>query len=133
MIEFYPQIKQFHIFIAMLSGTLFALRGAFVLAGARWPQALPVKWLSYTIDTCLLTAALMLLTILPSGLYANGWLTVKLTLVVCYIVLGVLALGRDRSTRSRAAYFVAALLVYAQIYFIARTHHPLGAWILLFG
>ena len=58
---------------------------------------------------------------------------IKLTLVVCYIVLGVLALGRDRSTRSRAAYFVAALLVYAQIYFIARTHHPLGAWILLFG
>ena len=43
MIEFYPQIKQFHVFVALLSGTLFALRGAFALAGARWPQALPVK------------------------------------------------------------------------------------------
>ena len=59
MIEFYPQIKQFHIFIALLSGTLFALRGGFLLAGARWPQALPVKWFSYAVDTALLTAALM--------------------------------------------------------------------------
>ena len=133
MIEFYPQIKWVHVLAILCSGALFALRGGVLLLGMRWPRAAAVRYLSYTIDTTLLTAALMLLTILPSGLYANGWLTVKLTLVVCYIVLGVLALGRDRSTRSRAAYFVAALLVYAQIYFIARTHHPLGAWILLFG
>ena len=33
MIEFYPQIKQFHIFVALLSGSLFALRGGFALAG----------------------------------------------------------------------------------------------------
>ena len=32
MIEFYPQIKQFHIFVALLSGSIFALRGAFALA-----------------------------------------------------------------------------------------------------
>ena len=82
MIEFYPQIKQFHIFVALLSGTLFALRGAFALAGARWPQALPVKWLSYAIDTCLLTAAMMLLTILPWAVFANGWLLAKITLIV---------------------------------------------------
>lgn len=46
MIEFYPQIKQFHILLALLSGAIFALRGAFALAGMHWPQALPVKWLS---------------------------------------------------------------------------------------
>ena len=60
MIEFYPQIKQFHIFIAMLSGTLFALRGVGVLLAARWPMAMPVRIASYAIDTTLLTAALML-------------------------------------------------------------------------
>ena len=126
MIEFYPQIKQFHIFIAMLSGTLFALRGAFVLAGARWPQALPVKWLSYTIDTCLLTAALMLLTILPWAMFANGWLLAKIALLFVYVVLGVLAMRPQRSRRERSLHYAAALLAFAAIYGIARAHHPMG-------
>jgi uncharacterized membrane protein SirB2 len=126
MIEFYPQIKQFHIFIALLSGSLFAVRGAFALAGARWPRALPVKWLSYAIDTTLLTAALMLLTILPWAMFANGWLLVKIALIVAYVVLGVLAMRPNRERRVRARYYAAALLAFAAIYGIARAHHPLG-------
>src|SRR3546814_8640513 len=65
MIEFYPHIRQIHILTVILSGGLFALRGVFALAGARWPHAAPVRYLSYTIDTTLLTAALMLVSILP--------------------------------------------------------------------
>lgn len=126
MIEFYPQIKHVHILLAMLSGTLFAVRGAFALAGARWPRALPVKWLSYTVDTALLTAAMMLLTILPWSLFANGWLLVKVVLIVVYVVLGVLAMRGGRSQRARATCYGAALLVFATVYGIARAHHPLG-------
>jgi uncharacterized membrane protein SirB2 len=126
MIEFYPQIKQFHVFVALLSGSLFALRGGFALGGARWPRALPVKWLSYAIDTSLLTAAMMLLTILPWAVFANGWLLMKLLLIVVYVVLGVLAMRPQRTTRARALYYAAALLVFAAIYGIARAHHPLG-------
>ena len=126
MIEFYPQIKQFHVFVALLSGSIFALRGAFLLAGARWPQALPVKWLSYAVDTALLTAALMLLTILPGAMFANGWLAVKVALVVLYIVLGVFALKRAKTPRSRVVCYIAALLVFFCIYSIARAHNPLG-------
>ena len=126
MIEFYPQIKQFHILLALLSGAIFALRGAFALAGMRWPQALPVKWLSYTIDTCLLTAALMLLTILPWAMFANGWLLTKIVLIVVYVVLGVFAMRPGRRQRTRALCYAVALLVFAAIYGIARAHHPLG-------
>ena len=126
MIEFYPQIKLFHVTVALLSGTLFAVRGGFALAGARWPQALPVKWLSYTIDTALLTAAMMLLTILPWAMFANGWLVAKVSLVVLYVVLGVFAMRPARDRRTRAICYAAALLVFACIYGIARAHHPLG-------
>ena len=133
MIEFYLQIKQFHVFVALLSGGLFAVRGAFLLGGARWPQALPVKWTSYAIDTALLTAALMLLTILPWAMFANGWLLVKVTLVVGYVVLGVFALRRGRTRRTRALCYVAALLVFGSIYSIARAHHPLGALFAIAG
>ena len=126
MIEFYPQIKLFHMTVALLSGTLFAVRGGFALAGARWPQALPAKWLSYAIDTCLLTAALMLLTILPWAMFANGWLLAKIALLVAYVVLGVFAMRPARDRRTRAACYVTALFVFASIYGIARAHHPLG-------
>lgn len=131
MMEFYPQIKHTHIGLALLSGGLFALRGALLLTGLRWPNAAPVRYLSYTIDTALLTAAMMLLTILPGALYANGWLATKIVLLVAYVVLGVFALRRGRTRRARAICYVAGLLLFAQVYFIARTHHPLGAIYLL--
>ena len=133
MIEFYPQIKQFHVFLALLSGSLFALRGAFAIGGARWPSALPVKWLSYSVDTALLTAALMLLTILPGAVFANGWLAVKLVLLVAYVVLGVFALRRARTPRGRAVSYVAALCAFFAVYSIARAHSPLGFYTWWFG
>jgi uncharacterized membrane protein SirB2 len=129
MIEFYPQIRFVHILAIFLSGSLFALRGLGMLAGARWPQAFVVRYLSYTIDTVLLTAALMLVAILPAAMFANHWLTVKLVLVVAYVVIGVFALRRVRSRTIRATCYVAALLVFATIVGIARMHHPLG-WLL---
>ena len=126
MIEFYPQIRHIHVMAVLLSGSLFALRGAFALAGARWPQAAPVRYASYAIDTTLLTAALMLVTILPGAMFANGWLATKLVLVVVYVVLGVLAMKRGRTRGVRAGCYAAALLVFATIFGIARMHHPLG-------
>ncbi|GAB6196425.1 SirB2 family protein [Lysobacter xanthus] len=126
MIEFYPQIKAVHIAMVIASGLLFALRGAGVLGGQRWPMALPVKLLSYSIDTTLLTAALMLFTILPDGLFANGWLATKIALLVVYIVLGTVALKRGRTPRARAIGYVLALATFAFMVTIARAHHPLG-------
>lgn len=127
MIAFYVQIKAFHILVALMSGSLFALRGGAMLGGARWPNAAIVRWTSYAIDTALLTAALMLLTILPRATFANGWLAVKLTLLVGYIVLGVYALRRAKTQRARVLCFVGALLLFAGIYATARSHDPLGA------
>jgi uncharacterized membrane protein SirB2 len=126
VIEFYPQVRAVHIGAVIVSGTLFALRGVGVLAGARWPMAPPLRYLSYGIDTVLLTAALMLVSMLPAALFANHWLTTKLTLLVIYLLLGSFALKRGRSGRVRAVCFVTALLVYISMYSIARTHQPLG-------
>jgi uncharacterized membrane protein SirB2 len=126
MIEFYPQIRSVHIACVVLSGALFLLRGSGVLAGARWPMSLPVRIASYSIDTVLLTAALMLLTLLPGGVFANGWLTVKLVLLVVYIVLGSFALKRAKERSTKTACFAAAVATYLFVYSIARTHDPLG-------
>lgn len=126
MIEFYPQIKAAHIGLVLASGLLFALRGALVLMGLRWPLAAPVRYLSYTIDTSLLTAALMLLAVLHLNPFTTAWLVVKLVLLVAYIVFGVLALRRGRRWRSRVVFYLLALATFGFMYSVARAHHPLG-------
>ena len=127
---FYPQVREVHILAVILSGSLFALRGGCAITGMRWPRAAPVRYLSYTIDTTLLTAALMLVTMLPAAMFANHWLTVKLCFVVLYVVLGI-ATMRARRRGMQAVFYVAALLAYATAFGIARAHHPLGWWLLL--
>ncbi|MFY8206111.1 MAG: SirB2 family protein [Arenimonas sp.] len=126
MIEFYMPIKSVHIAAVLASGGLFALRGLLVLSGRAWAMSAPLRYLSYSIDTVLLTAALMLATMLPGAVFANGWLAVKLTLLVSYVLLGSFALKRGRSNRNRTLFFIAAVIVYAFMYSVARTHQPLG-------
>lgn len=126
MIEFYPEIKMLHVGAVFASGSLFLLRGLAVQAGAAWGMAAPVRYLSYGIDTVLLTAALMLVTLLPAAVFANGWLWVKIGLLVVYVGLGTFALKRGRTARVRLASYVGALAVFACIYLVARTHDPLG-------
>jgi len=127
MFEFYPQIKWVHIACVLASGSLFALRGLLVQLGhAGAAQATPLRLLSYGIDTTLLTAALMLLTLLPGAMFANGWLTTKLVLLACYVVLGTFALKRARAPRARMTFYVAALATYLFMLGVARMHHPLG-------
>lgn len=126
MIEFYPQIRLAHIFAVLTSGALFSLRGVGVLVGARWPMAAPLRYLSYSIDTVLLTAALMLVSMLPPTVFANHWLTAKLALLVLYVVLGSYALKRGSTGRIRATCFAVALLAYVCMFGIARKHDPWG-------
>ena len=85
-----------------------------------------MRWTSYAIDTALLTAALMLLTILPGAMFANGWLVVKLAFLVAYVVLGVYALRRAKTRRARVLSFLGALIAFACIYATARSHDPAG-------
>lgn len=126
MLEFYPQIKQFHIACVILSGLLFAVRALATVLGARWPMIAPMRYLSYAIDSVLLTSALMLLTVLPSAVFANGWLLAKLVVLACYIVMGSFALKRARSTKKRTLCLAGAAAAYLCVVSIALAHHPLG-------
>jgi uncharacterized membrane protein SirB2 len=133
MMEFYPQIKWTHVHAVMCSGALFALRGGASLLGARWPRHWLPKYGSYTVDTILLTSATMLFSILPGAMFANGWLTAKLLLLVLYVTLGVLAMREKRSRAQRTVFYVAALATFVFMFGIARMHHPAGWLLRLFG
>ena len=128
MSEFYLQIRIAHVILVCCSGTLFAARGLAAIAGAAWANHVALRWLSYTIDTCLLTAALMLVTILHQYPFVQSWLTMKVLLLVVYIVLGTYALRRARTRPARLAAYVAALLVFLFIASVAWWHDPRGVF-----
>ena len=127
----YSPLKSAHIGLVLVSGGLFAVRGALVLAGQSWAMAKPWRMTSYGIDTALLMAGVMLWAGLSLNPASSPWLGAKLTLLVLYIVLGSLALKRARSPTARAASYGAALAVYGFMVSVALAHQPLGflhAW-----
>jgi uncharacterized membrane protein SirB2 len=124
----YPWIKQSHIALVVASGTLFALRGMAVLAGARWPRQATVRVASVVIDTLLLGAGVTLWTVLQLNPIRDHWLAAKLVLLVLYVVLGTLALKGARSAPHRLVFLLAAMLTFATMVGVALTHHPLGFW-----
>ncbi len=125
--EHYVLIKNIHISLVLLSGSLFVLRGLWVLlAGSGSALQKKVNRLSYVIDTCLLIAAVLLLIALDYAPLAAAWLQVKLILLVLYVVLGVFAFRNKYSMPVRWLAYTAALACFALMYYSARLHQPLA-------
>jgi uncharacterized membrane protein SirB2 len=126
MIEYYVPVRSTHIGAVIASGAVFLLRGALAQFGRQDLALAPApRYLSYAIDTTLLTAALMLVAMLPAAVYENGWLATKLALLPVYVGLGWFAL-RAEDPRLRLAGLAGAVLAYGAMYAIARAHDPLG-------
>lgn len=126
MIEFYPQLRSLHILTVILSGSLFMLRGVMMLSRSRFTNHAGLRVASVAIDTVLLASALMLVAVLHAYPFVQHWLTVKVLLLVVYIVLGTIALKRGRTRTVQVVSYFAALFVYAFIVSVARAHEPWG-------
>lgn len=131
LIELYPALRHTHIAFVAASGTLFALRAAGVIAGARWPLALGARVASWIVDTVLLAMGVLLWTALRIDPFAQPWLPTKLLLLVVYVGLGTMALRRARGTGARLAWTLASLACFGWMVGVAIAHHPLGPWRLL--
>jgi uncharacterized membrane protein SirB2 len=129
----YYWVKQVHMYSVLLSFALFLARGAWVLTGRSLPRHPLLRALPHTVDTVLLTSALWLTTIIQQYPFRHGWLTVKVLLLLVYIVLGSLALRRAPSRRWRATAFAGAVATFLFLYSVARFHHPLGILAPLMG
>jgi uncharacterized membrane protein SirB2 len=99
-----------------------------MLAGLPSANHVALRRVSVMIDTLLLAAAIVLTTIIHQYPFVQAWLTVKVVLLVVYIVLGVFALRRGRTRTIRAICFAAAMVVFLFIVSVARAHNPLGVF-----
>ena len=131
MIHYYMQIKGAHVLLALLVAAMFTARFLAVVVPSLKPLQVPLKYLSWAVDVALLTAAMMLLTILPGSFYSNGWLLAKLLALAGFAVCRYF-MTRVQPTRLPVwAWFVfgGTLLWYA--FSAAHTHHPLGLFLWL--
>lgn len=128
MNEYYLLLRHVHIGCAIVTITLFVLRGGLMLTESPWQRNVVLRYLPHVVDTVLLTTALMLASVIHQYPFSTGWVTMKVVLLVVYIVLGSIALRRGRTRPIRVAALVAALVTIGFLVTVARAHHPLGAF-----
>jgi uncharacterized membrane protein SirB2 len=131
LIEYYLPLKDLHITLAVTSVSLFVARGAGVLAGRGWPMRPLARWGSVAIDTLLACAGALLWWLLSFHPLRESWLGAKLALIVCYVLLGSMALKRARRRKVKAVFFVLALLCVGALAAAARLKDARAPWLWL--
>ncbi|WP_250472482.1 SirB2 family protein [Caballeronia sp. GAFFF1] len=123
--DYFLPLRALHMTCAGLSIAGFVLRCIWMLTDSRLLAARANKTVPHIVDTLLLASAIALVAIIGFGPNA-AWLGAKIAGLVVYIVLGTFALKRGRTKGARAAFGVLAIIVFAFIASVARTHDPLG-------
>jgi uncharacterized membrane protein SirB2 len=119
----YLALKHLHMTCAALSGSLFVLRGVWMLRASamlarRWVRVLP-----HIIDTCLLASAVTLAGWSGQYPWEQPWLGAKVVALFVYVILGSVALKRGKTRAIRMAAFAAALATFLYIVAVAFTKH----------
>jgi uncharacterized membrane protein SirB2 len=96
------------------------------LRNVDWRKSRALRIMPHAVDSLLLISAICLTIAIGQYPFVNSWLTVKVIALVAYIFLGMQALKTGRSQSARRTAFVAAVIVFAFIVTVARTHSPLG-------
>ena len=126
MSQYYLALRHVHITCAILTIALFAGRGLLMIVESPLLQSRVLRYLPHLVDTVLLTSALMLTTVVHQYPFVNGWLTMKIVLLVIYILLGTVALRRGRTKALRVTAYCIGLLVVGFLVSVALAHDPLG-------
>jgi uncharacterized membrane protein SirB2 len=115
-----------HVSCVVASGTFFLIRGMWMLLDSSMLQHPVVRIAPHVIDTLLLASAIVLAITIRQYPITDDWLTVKVVLLVVYILLGTVALKRGKTKRIRSICLVLALLTFGFMMSVALSHHPLG-------
>jgi len=121
----YLILKAIHGLCAVISFTLFFLRGIWTMRNSPIMQKNWVKKVPHKIDTVLLISALALAFTIQQYPFVDAWLTAKIIGLLLYIGLGMVALKFAKSNPVRLIAWLAAMMMFFYIVLVARTHNPL--------
>ncbi len=112
-------IKMIHMSTALISISLFLLRGFWVLQGSSMMKKKWVKIVPHVNDTILLVTAIILAMMIQQYPFVDAWLTAKFVALLVYIVLGMFALKRAKEIKNKILFFVLALVMFSYIVGVA--------------
>lgn len=119
----YLIFKHLHMTAVALSGLLFMVRGLWLLQGSAQLQAKWVKITPHVVDTLLLVSAIAMLVVLQQF---PAWVHVKITLLIVYIGLGLMAFKKAKTQGQKLTFLLAAVAVYVFLISVALTKSPAG-------
>jgi uncharacterized membrane protein SirB2 len=121
---FYEFVKYLHVTAITLSVSGFILRVILKLNDSPSQNKYWFKKLPHKVDTLLLASALTMVYLLGVNPFTTFWLAEKMTGLLIYILLGMIALrwGKTRTIRIIAA--MSAVMVFSYIVFVAHYKTP---------
>ena len=118
-------LKFAHMGFALLSITLFFIRGIWMMTDSGMRQNRLFKVLPHIVDTLLLVTAIILVVQTAQYPFQESWLTAKVLALIAYIGVGLVALRLGRTKVIRVVAWVIALDIFTYMYLVAITHNPL--------
>lgn len=120
----YALLKMVHVSSVILSFSLFFLRGIWLIQDSANLRQRWVKILPHVIDTALLSSAVFLAMAIQQNPLEHGWLTAKVSGLLLYIGLGMVAMRFGKTRRIRIIAWVSAQCVFVYIVLVALTKNP---------
>lgn len=121
----YKLLVSLHVISAMISLLLFIGRGIWVMQHDQQPRPRWMKWLPHVNDSVLFILGIILMLTIQQFPITYNWLTVKLTALVIYILLGMVVMKWAKNRRTRFIAWLSALVVFAYMVGVAITKQPL--------
>lgn len=117
-------IRYVHVGCAALTLLFFTGRG---IAMLRSPEITRRKWVRRTaegIDTLLLFTGIALIYLTSQNPWQDAWLAAKMSALLGYILLGMVAFHWAKALPLRMAAWAGALVVFAYMVAVALTRNP---------
>ena len=117
--ENYVIIKNIHIVLAVLSVSIFTLRGIMMIIHVPYYQHRLFRLITPLVDTVLLILGIAMATLIGSPILQIPWFVIKLILILLYIVSGILAINRLSKRQHKLIALGFAWLFAAGIFYLA--------------
>ncbi|PXX16037.1 putative membrane protein SirB2 [Nitrosomonas ureae] len=120
----YALLKMIHVGSVILSFSLFFFRGIWLIQDSQNLHQRWVKILPHINDTVLLISAILLAIAIQQNPQEHAWLAAKVSGLLVYIGLGMVAMRFGKTRKVRITSWIAALCVFVYIVLVALTKSP---------
>lgn len=121
---FYEIVKYIHVTAIILSVSGFIIRIVLKLNNSPYQTKYWFKKLPHKVDTLLLASALTMVYILGVNPLTTFWLAEKITGLIIYILLGMVALRWGKTKQIKEIAAVLAVIVFSYIVYVAHYKTP---------